>query len=98
MKARKIFRAFTFVLFGLCVWAIVANLLSDDTAVRAQAGAVARKTAGCGDACKVVGMHGERGMLGETITFDIDGKGQVVVACRRAFVVAGEYACAADAP
>jgi hypothetical protein len=37
-------------------------------------------------------------MLSETITFTIDGKGQTVVSCRRAFVIAGEYACTAGKP
>lgn len=96
--ARRIFRALTFVLFALCLWTIYANVLSDDTAVRAKAGELARTTAGCGDKCKVVGMEGDRGMLSESITFTIDGKGQVLVTCRRALVVAGEYACTASRP
>ena len=96
--ARRIFRGLTFVLFVLCLWTIYANVLSDDTAVRAQAGDLARKTAGCGDKCKVVGINGERGMLSETITYDIDGKGQILVTCRRAFVIFGDYACTAGKP
>lgn len=96
--ARRIFRALTFVLFALCLWTIYANVLSDDTAVRAKAGELARTTAGCGDKCKVVGMEGDRGMLSESITFTIDGKGQVLVTCRRALIVAGEYACTAIRP
>lgn len=95
---RRAFRGFTFVLFGLCIWTAYANVFSDDTAVRAQAGQLARTTAGCGDKCKVVGMEGDRGMISETISFTIDGKGQVVVTCRRAFIVAGEYACTAEGP
>ncbi len=95
---RRLFRALTFVVFALCLWTIWANVLSDDTAVRAQAGQLARTTAGCGDKCKVVGMEGDRGMLSESITFTIEGKGQVLVTCRRAFVVAGEHACTAAKP
>lgn len=95
---RRVFRGATFVLFLACLWTIYANILSDDTAVRAQAGEVVRKTAGCADKCKVVGMEGERGMVSEVITFTIDGKGQYVVTCRRAFVIAGDYACTAAKP
>lgn len=95
---RRLFRIGTFVLFAVCLWTIYSNVLSDDTAVRAQAGELARKDAGCGDKCKVVGMNGERGMLSEVITFTIDGKGQTVVTCRRAFVIAGDYACTASKP
>ena len=64
----------------------------------ARLGNCARTSAGCGDKCKVVGMNGERGMLSETITFTIDGKGQTVVTCRRAFVIAGDYSCVASKP
>ena len=98
MKSRVVLRALTFVLFGLCLWTAYANVFSDDTAVRAQAGQLARTTAGCGDTCKVVGMEGDRGMISETITFTIDGKGQIVVTCRRALVAFGEYECTAAKP
>lgn len=95
---RRLFRALTFVLFVVCVWTIYANVLSDDTAVRALAGDTARKTAGCGDKCKVVGMEGERGMLSEVITFTMEGKGQYVATCRRSAVVFGDYACTVAKP
>ena len=95
---RRVFRGATFMLFLVCLWTIYANVLSDDTAVRAQAGEAARKTAGCGDKCKVVGMEGERGMLSEVITFTMEGKGQYVATCRRAFVIAGDYACTVAKP
>jgi len=95
---RRVFRVLTFVALALCIWTVYANVFSDDTAVRAQAGQLARTSAGCGDQCKVVGMEGERGMLSEVITFTIDGKGQTVVTCRRAFVIAGDYACVASKP
>ena len=98
VTARRVFRGLTFVLFFVCLWTIWANVLSDDMAVRAKAGDLARKTAGCGDKCKVVGMEGDRGMLSETIRFTIDGQGQVVVDCRRAFVIVGDYACTASKP
>jgi hypothetical protein len=95
---RRVFRALTSVLFVACLWTIYANVLSDDTAVRAQAGELVRTTAGCGDKCKVVGMEGERGMISEIITFTIEGKGQYVATCRRPFVLAGDYACTAAKP
>lgn len=96
--ARRIFSALTVVLFVICLWTAYANVFSDDTAVRAQAGQLARDTAGCGDQCKLVGMQGDRGMLSETITYDIQQKGQFVVTCRRAMIIAGDYACTAGKP
>lgn len=95
---RRVFRGVTAVLFVACLWTIYANVLSDDTAVRAQAGEVARTTAGCGDKCRVVGMEGERGMLSEVITFTMEGKGQYVATCRRSLVIAGDYTCTAAKP
>ena len=47
---------------------------------------------------KVVNMEGERGMLSEVITFTMEGKGQYVVTCRRALVIAGDYGCTAAKP
>ena len=95
---RRLFRGLTFVLFIVCLWTIYANVLSDDTAVRAQAGEAARKAAGCGDKCKVVDLHGERGMLSEVITFTMEGKGQYVATCRRSGIVFGEYECSVAKP
>ena len=95
---RRVFRVATIILFIVCFWTIYANVLSDDTAVRAQAGELARKSEGCGDKCKVVGMEGERGMLSEVITFTMEGKGRTIVTCRRAYVIAGDYACTATKP
>lgn len=98
MKPRILLRGLTFVLFGLCLWTAYANVFSDDTAVRAQAGQLARTTAGCGDKCKVVAMEGDRGMISETIAFTIDEKGRIVVTCRRDLIAFGEYECTAQAP
>ena len=95
---RRVFRVATAVLFVVCLWTIYANVLSDDTAVRAQAADVARQTAGCGDKCKVVGIQGERGMLSEVVTYTMEGKGQYVSTCRRAYVIAGDYTCTAAKP
>lgn len=95
---RRVFRFATIVLFIACIWAIYANVFSDDTAVRARARETAQKAAGCGDKCSLVGMEGERGMLSEVITITIQGKGQYVVTCRRSAVIAGDYTCVAAKP
>ena len=95
---RKAWRYGTLVLFLACVWTIFANILSDDAGVRALAEKTARAKAGCNDTCKVVGVNGSRGMIDETITYTIDSFGQMVATCRRAFVIAGDYACTADKP
>ncbi len=95
---RKIWRYLTLVLFLACVWTIFANVLEDDAEVRALAEKRARARAGCDEKCKVVGVHGSRGMIDETITYDIDAFGQVVATCRRAFVIAGAYACTTGDP
>jgi hypothetical protein len=93
---RKALRAATFVVFGLCVWMIAANVLGDETAARVLAEKAVRAKAGCGDECKITGLHGTKGMIDVTITYDFDGVGQRVVTCRRAFIVAGDYACTAE--
>ena len=92
---RKVFRIFTIVLLGVCLWTAYANVFSDDTAVRAKANDLARKTAGCGDKCKVTNIRGNRGMLDETTEYDVEGPGagHYVVVCRRAQIVVGDYAC-----
>ena len=92
---RKGFRVFTILLLALCIWTAYANVFSDDTAVRAKANETARAKAGCGDRCKVTNMRGSRGMLEETIDFDVEGAGagHYVVTCRRAQIIVGDYAC-----
>src|SRR4051794_13248691 len=94
------FRIFTIVLLCVSIWTAYANVFSDDTAVRASAGDLARKTAGCGDKCKVANINGSRGMFGTTLEYDIDGAGagHYVVTCRRANVIFGDYACVASKP
>lgn len=89
----RLFRVFTFLLLFVALWAAYANLFSDDTALRARANELARKEAGCGDKCKVSGMNGSRGMIDESIDFDVVGVGSFAVTCRRAYVIAGDYAC-----
>ena len=93
MRRRQLFQAFTFLLLIVCVWTAYANVLSDDADVRAMARATVNQAAGCGESCKLEGMRGERGMLEERIEYDVLGKGHYVVVCRRAFIVAGDYAC-----
>jgi len=92
---RSLLRVLTVFIFFLSLWTAYANVFSDDTALRAHAGDLARQFAGCGDKCKVTGMHGDRGMIEERIAYDIDGKGQVVVTCRRQLIAVGDYDCKA---
>lgn len=94
----SLFRVFTILLLGASIWTAYANVFSDDTALRARAGELARKEAGCGDACKVTGMRGSRGMIDESIAYDMAGVGTIVVRCRRAYVIAGDHACTATRP
>ena len=95
-----VLRIVTVVLLGVSIWTAYANVFSDDLDVRARAGELARTTAGCGDHCKVTSMHGSRGMIDEQIEYDIDGPkgGHIVVVCRRAHVIAGDYACKVEGP
>ena len=97
MKGRfgRVFRIFTILLLLVSIWTAYMNVFADDSAVRAHANDLARKTAGCGDKCRVTGINGNRGMLDERIAYDIEGPGagQYVVTCRRAYVIAGDYAC-----
>jgi hypothetical protein len=89
----SLFRVVTIVLVMVSLWTAYANVFSDDTELRARAGELARKQAGCGDKCKVTAMRGSRGMFEESIEYDMDSVGGWVVTCRRAHVIAGDYAC-----
>ena len=91
----SVFRVFTIVLVLVSIWTAYANVFSDDIELRARAGELARKQAGCGDKCKVTGMRGSRGMIEESIEYDMDAVGGFLVTCRRAYVIAGDYACEA---
>ena len=93
MRWRQLFQWFTILLLGLCVWTAYANVLSDDGDVQAKARATVNEAAGCGDQCKLEGLHGDRGMLEERIEYDVVRHGHYVVVCRRAFIVAGDYGC-----
>ena len=90
---RYISRYFSFFLLLLCGLMAYSNVVSDDTAVRKLARDTLGDYAGCGDKCAVSGMHGERGMIHETIEYDIDGRGHYVVACHRKMVALGDYLC-----
>ena len=92
---RSVRRAWTVILvvaIGVVGWAVYSNILSDDTALRAQAEVVAREKAGCGKECKLSRMEGSRGLLNEQIQFTFD-KSVVLVECRRAYVAFGAYRC-----
>ncbi len=96
MKRRfgALFRAFTVVLLVVSAWTTYANVYSDRAEVSAQAEQIARKAAGCGATCRFSGMRVSRGMLEESVTYDVVGSGTYMVACRRAYVAVGDYACA----
>jgi hypothetical protein len=98
MKRRlaSVFRIFTIVLLMVSILTAYMNVFSDDADIRARANELARKRAGCGDKCKVTGIHGNRGMVDEQTEYDIEGPGagHYIVVCRRAYVVIGDYACA----
>lgn len=99
MNRRAAFRYLTIVLFALSVWTAYANVVSDDSEVRAKAREAVGQVAGCGDVCQLEGLRGDRGMLSETIEYDVRGRGHFVVVCRRAFVAFGEHTCVVkDAP
>jgi hypothetical protein len=95
-RLSSLFRVFTIVLLIVCVWTAYANVFSDDTDVRAKAGELARKEAGCGDKCKQTSMRGHRGMFEESIDYELDKIGTITVTCRRANIIIGEYACVAQ--
>lgn len=95
---RRILRTGLFLVFVLSAWATYANVLSDDTEVRALADSVAHKTAGCGDGCKVTSTRGERGVLSTSVEYDFVGHGHVAVVCRRPWVAFGDWACTSKAP
>jgi hypothetical protein len=94
-RLARLFRVLAIALLGVAIWMAYANVFSDDTALRARAGELARTEAGCGDKCKVTGMRGSRGMLEESLEYDMDGSPGWVVTCRRAYVIAGDYTCEA---
>jgi hypothetical protein len=74
------------------------NVFADDAAVRAQAEKLGRETIGCGSACSVTRLEGNRGLLSETLTYTFQPGGTIVVTCRRAYIAFGDYACAAAKP
>jgi hypothetical protein len=98
VRARRIFQWFTFFLFVLTAWVAWANVLSDDTDVRARARAALGEAAGCGDACKIESLRGDRGMIEEKIEYDVVGRGHFTVVCRRASIAFGEHVCRASKP
>lgn len=98
---RKVFRWVTIALFALTLWMGYANVLSDDTEVRALARAKMGEVAGCGADCKVENLRGERGMFGETIAYDVLPSraggargGTHTIVCRRQYIAFGAWACA----
>jgi hypothetical protein len=93
MVKRRIFQWFTFGLLLVTAWMAFPNVLSDDTAVRKLAKDTVTEYAGCKDKCQVSGMRGDRGMVNETIEYDIDRMGHYAVACHRKVIFVGDYVC-----
>jgi hypothetical protein len=100
--ASRVVRWIVFVVLaavlGLTGWMVYANVLSDDTAVRARAEQLARETAGCGAKCNLVHLDGSRGMFIERLGFNFKDVGMVAVTCHRAYIAFGDYACSAEKP
>ncbi len=93
---RKVFRGLTVVVLLVTLFTVYSNVLSDDMVLRARAAELVRTHVGCGDKCKVTYTRIDRGMLDERFIYDIDGKGQYVVVCKRAYVIAGDHDCKAS--
>jgi hypothetical protein len=74
-------------------WGTYANILSDDTEVRAKARSAVNTAAGCGADCRLDGLRGDRGMFEERIEYDVIKHGHFVAVCRRAWIIAGDYSC-----
>lgn len=83
------------VLLALVAWTVYTNVIADDSAVRAQAEALARTTLGCGAECTLARLEGSRGIIHEEITFEFKAAGRVVVKCRRAYIAFGAHECVA---
>jgi hypothetical protein len=89
-------RALQSGLFLVCVVASAAgmyNVMSDNAEVEK----LAQQTA-CGDesptSCRAQKTMMERTPFGQSFTFATGKKKEVAVRCSRAFVLAGDYACA----
>ncbi len=95
---RKALRVVLFVLMLLTAWMSWANVLSDDPPLREKAQQVARAFAGCGDKCRLLDIHGDRGMITTEVGYTFDKFGQVVVTCRRPYIAFGEHVCTAAKP
>lgn len=93
MMKKRIFQYFTFFLLLLTAMMAINNVLIDDAAVRGLAKKTAVEAAGCGDACRMSGFRGERGMINETIEYDFDPQGHYVVQCHRKMLAVGDYVC-----
>lgn len=90
-RFRGVFRVFTIVLFLVTAWAVYANVMSD---IEPGTDEQAREAAACKEPCRVRSVAIDRGMLGTTFSYAVDGEDLRVVVCRRAMIVAGEWTCA----
>jgi len=88
---RKLLQWLTLALFALCVWTAYANVLSDDTEVRVKAVNALEKM--LGEKIELEHFRGDRGMIEETIEYEVRKKGRFVVTCRRPYIAFGEHVC-----
>ncbi|AKV01003.1 hypothetical protein AKJ09_07666 [Labilithrix luteola] len=89
----RVASALGWMLGGLCAFAVYANVLSDDTALRARAETVARQQAGCNDKCRMTRAEIQRSVLEYRADYEMEGSSAVQVRCRRQAIVVGDYAC-----
>ena len=82
------------LLLVVCAWTAYTNVFSGDAQIRAQGETLAREEAGCKD-CRLVKVDGSRGMINTTLTYSFDGRGSVLVKCRRKYISLGDYECTA---
>lgn len=81
----------------LSIWTVYANVLSDDTSLRARADSMARATLGCGSGCRLVRAEGSRGVFAQQIAYRFT-RGRVTITCKRPYIAFGAYVCEASKP
>jgi hypothetical protein len=80
-------------LTGLVGFAVYANVLSDDTALRARTAQLVRQHAGCSDGCRITQTEIHRSVLEYRADYEIEGVGTIRVTCGRKGVAIGEQEC-----
>lgn len=80
-------------LSGLVVFGVYSNVLSDDTALRAQTEQLARQHAACGDHCRLTQTEIHRSLFEYRVDYEIEGTPATRVTCRRTGIVVGPEEC-----